>query len=164
MNTTRNTYSYLTIVAIIAIGAPLAFVWTRQHNKQASAPAKPSPVQITTTAGDGVTATYQVQEEQSKAAGSFTVKPSEAAPGARVTLEWNVPDAEKDSVRIEGVDSTFATEGVWPTKAPQGGEAFETHNATSATTDTHIYRLEAKRKGGGEPIKLEAKLKIVPNR
>lgn len=122
--------------------------------RQQSAPERTT---IKTSGGNGTTASYEARETSDM----FTVTPSEAKPGQPVTLQWNIPDAESNSVRIEGISGEFANEASLQLVAPEAGTAFRTSNATSASTDNHVYRLDAERKGGGEPIKLEARLKIL---
>ena len=136
------------IIALGTLGAVIFFLSRPGSRSSEQSPVRATPIPasttITTTSGQGTTATYEATES----ANTLTVTPNEVKPGERVTLAWSVPEAEQNSVRIEGVDGVFATEGSWQTSAPAGASG------------QHIYRLEARRKGGGEPIKLQVAITL----
>jgi hypothetical protein len=140
------------IISLLSVAAVCLFAASCRRGEGGDRGASPAttPATITASSGDGTAVSYQVSESN----GVLTVTPGVAKPGQSVKLEWNVPDAEDNTVKIEGVGKTFSHAGSLTVSAPEADKAW------GATTGLHIYRLEARRKGGGETIKLEAQLKV----
>jgi hypothetical protein len=191
MRTTTKTFIWLAVVAVFAVGLPLAYVWTRQAKQQAAQPS-PTPAQITTSSGQGATATYQAEEKQQAAqqpgqrptirvddtkqgtslsyevqedaptdSSKFRVTPLETVAGRKVMIHWNLPGAE--NIKVNGKDV--------PTVERDGRVVSSTRGMiTEAAPDLgsaggeFTYRLEATRVDLGVPVRYEAKLKLLPRR